>query len=144
MSSLVLGSLHFILQKNGQPDDTLIVTPDIYDDDLYNVKFIQRFVGNTNVTQVTKELLNDYLELFFRTLLIDEDGPTFVQIDVPLYPSVIVKSQNLASYLQVLLKQLNTLERNWPTETLYVTKPVNKHTVFVSDDDDDEKSDLDE
>lgn len=143
MSSLALGSLHFILQKNGQSDDTLVVTPDIYDDDLYNVKFVQRSIGNTNVTQVTKELLNDYLELFLRTLLIDEDGPTFVQIDVPLYPSVMVKPQNLPSYLQFLYKQLNTLERNWPTETPYVTKPVNKHTVFLRDDDD-EKSDLDE
>jgi hypothetical protein len=109
------GPVVLILQKLSSPDDTLTITPSD-DSDRYDVKFVQRTIGNTTYRSVRSNRIYDYLDFFVRALMIDTEGPTHVQIDVPTYPTVILNTNKVANYLVLLFDQIHSLERDWPYE----------------------------
>ena len=67
---------------------------------------------------MTIEDLEDYLELVLKTVTYDDDKGVRidnVQIDMPMFPSIIVKVKNIINYLPVLLAQINMIHNiDWP------------------------------
>jgi hypothetical protein len=109
------GVVKIILQKTGYSDDVLTLSPNT-DDEHYSAQFVQSSVNNTAVGVVRANEVFDYLEYFIRTAVIDAEGPDYFQFDIPLYPSVIVKKENVQDYLGLLFDQIRSIERNWPFE----------------------------
>ena len=108
------------IQRDGKPDDILIVTPDLESDGYY-VTFRQRTVGNTTDRYFANEALLPYLSVFFSGLLYDHDRPNFVQFDVPMYPTVLLRPDTLFSFESALRDQIESLQDDWPYETIKET-----------------------
>jgi len=71
-----------------------------------------------------------YISRFFRTILADQEAYTCLQIDCPGFPSTIVLTGNLLSYLDILNVQISLLQNDWPYEDsgkLYKPVPVPKY-----------------
>ena len=105
------------IQRDGRPDDVLSVSPDL-DSDGYYVSFRQRTVGNTTSHYCENGGLVSYLRQFFTALLFDHDQPDFIQLDIPMYPTVLLTSKTLLSYENYVLgNQIASLQDDWPFET---------------------------
>jgi len=133
-NSTSYGVIKIILQKAGSFDDVLTITPNDHDDN-YTISFTQTTINNVAQRTVKECDITNYIERFIRTAIIDEVGPDYFQVDVPSYPSVIVKRSNMPSYLPLLFKQIRELEYNWPLECLHKhssasNKPLNTHLTF--------------
>jgi hypothetical protein len=121
------GVIKIILQKAGTPDDVLTIRPNEHDDN-YTVEFKQETINNVAFCGIKNHRIETYIENFVRTALIDDVGPDYFQVDVPSFPSAIVKRRNMPAYLPLLFKQILGLERDWPVEA--TPKSVNTHLVF--------------
>ena len=104
------------IQRTGKPDDLLSIVPDLESDGYY-VTFKQRTVGNTADRYFENESLVPYLSSFFTGLLYDHDRPDFIQLDVPMYSTVLLTSDSLFSYGAILSHQIDSLQDDWPFET---------------------------
>lgn len=97
-------------------DDVLTIIPDM-DSDGYYVTFDQRSVKNRTCRYFGNSILADYIRTFFQTILSDTDLPAHVQIDCPMFPTVILPPFHLEGYFPLLEKQIDTLQDDWPYET---------------------------
>ncbi len=112
-------AIKVIMQRDNKPDDLLTILPDL-DTDSFHIKYLQHDVAPIPIqTTIDSDDITDYLEAFFESLVIDEDesAPTDIQIDVPAFPSMIVKRWNLdpnqlANLLDV---KIAAIYDNWPT-----------------------------
>ena len=98
-------------------DLTVVPTSAAY----YDVTLHQRTVKSKTSFALRMSMLSNYLSVFFTTILADRNPPTFVQIDMPMYPCVLLKRADIISYSEVMSAQLDTLTDDWPTETLSVS-----------------------
>jgi hypothetical protein len=105
----------------GNPDDTLILDPDM-ESSGFNVTYnqITTLIQTSHWVDYSKVV--EYLESFFTSLMYDTPGPftcTEVQIDVPGLPCVMLKKTTLIAYLYgVLDEYLDQLKnaKEWPME----------------------------
>ena len=105
------------IQREGKPDDILSIVPDLESDGYY-ATFRQRTVGNTVDRYFENEAMLPYLASFFTALLYDHERPDFVQLDVPMYSTVLLTPDTLMSYGSVLLTdQIASLQDDWPFES---------------------------
>jgi len=104
-----------ILQKAGAKDDVITIRPD-QESSGYKVDFVQNTIQNTTHTTVPNGELGQYLDRVVRTIQYDAIPYEHIQVDCPLYPTVIVTLPNLNTYLPILLDQIQSLQLNWPTE----------------------------
>lgn len=90
--------------------------------------FVARFEQNSLHTVNTRYIpmsgIMSYLWTVFHVLLCDEEKISSVQVDCPLYPSVMVKSEMLATYSSVLFEQISSLTKMWPQESSGKDEPV--------------------
>jgi len=108
------------IQRDGKSDDLLIVTPDLESDGYY-VTFKQKTIGNTVDRYFENAALLPYISSFFTGLLYDHQRPDFVQIDVPMYPTVLLTPEKLFAYDAVLNHQVESLQDDWPFESFKQT-----------------------
>ena len=110
-----LAPIVIILQKNGHPDDKLVIRPTEN-----SMNFTAVFTQNTITARTERQLshseLFPYLERFLESLQYDLQRCDFVQIDVPGYTSVMLKSTETHYYLDTFYAQVRSLHNSWPME----------------------------
>jgi len=99
----VYSEIRIFLQRADQPDDVLIVKPDNHSQ-WYDMTFKQNTLGVTTTNS------------FLRCLLIDEDKCSHVQVDIPSYPTVILKLHNIPSYYTLLRQKVLNIISHWPLD----------------------------
>ena len=110
-----LAPIVIILQKNGQPDDKLVIRPTEHSVNFAAV-FTQNTIGVRTERQLAHSELFPYIERFLESLSYDEQSCDFVQIDVPGYTSVMLKSKDVQFYLDTFYAQVRSLHNSWPVE----------------------------
>jgi len=110
-----LAPIVIILQKNGQPDDKLVIRP-TENSMNFTAVFTQNTITARNERQLTHSELFPYLERFLESLQYDLQRCDFVQIDVPGYTSVMLKSTETHYYLDTFYAQVRSLHNSWPME----------------------------
>ena len=110
-----LAPIVIILQKNGQPDDKLVIRPTESSTD-FTATFTQNTIGARTVRQLAHSELFPYIERFLESLQYDLQRAEFVQIDVPGYTSVMLKSTDTYRYLDTFYAQVRSLHNSWPLE----------------------------
>jgi len=118
LAKLVI-SLHWAHPDGSVIYDDLTVVP--ISAAYYGVTLHQRTVKSKTSFALRMLMLGNYLSVFFTTILADRNPPTFIQIDMPMYPCVLLKKDDILSYSEVMSAQLDTLTDDWPTETLSVS-----------------------
>ena len=110
-----LAPIVIILQKNGQPDDKLVIRPTEGSTD-FTATFTQNTIGARTERTLTHSELFPYMERFLESLSYDLQRADFVQIDVPGYTSVMLKSTETNYYLDTFYAQVRSLHNSWPFE----------------------------
>ncbi len=114
---------------------TLVISKN--SDDTYTAVFKNTLHDTKETANMTLDDLEDYIDLILRTITYDEDKTARmnnVQIDMPLFPSVIVKTENIVKYLPTVLEQLNMLHNiAWPSSVS--TKTVKATEVAAESED---------
>lgn len=110
-----LAPIVIILQKNGQPDDKLVIRPTENSVNFAAV-FTQNTIGVRTERQLAHSELFPYIERFLESLQYDEQSCNFVQIDVPGYTSVMLQSKDVQYYLDTFYAQVRSLHNSWPME----------------------------
>ena len=82
----------------------------------YDVRFDQCSLRVQTDFEISSAKLPAYLSAFFSTILADRNKPLWIQLDVPMYPSVLLKPEDLLSYGSILTAQLDSLQDDWPIE----------------------------
>ena len=59
--------------------------------------------------------VTDYIHRFVQSLVLDERGCEYIQIDCPAYPTIIKSIDTIQSYIPVLREQILSLLHAWPT-----------------------------
>ena len=113
-------SLIITLQKADTPDDVLSIVPDCKSYG-YSGVFTQSSISNGHIFHLEPNGLLPYIANFFASIAYDSSGCSYVQIDCPAYPSVIIERKNIHMYASVLYDQLRGLESEWPVEFLRVS-----------------------
>jgi hypothetical protein len=114
-SSTTYGKIMLICIRPNREDDVLKITPS-EDDRSYEIEFTQNSINNTVYTTVRQNDLENYLENFLQSVSMDEDRPQSIQIDVPSFPSVMIKSANILEYTSLLFDQISSIQDEWPLE----------------------------
>jgi hypothetical protein len=110
-------AIMIILLKNGVPDDKLVIRPVDGTTD-FTAVFTQNTVGvRSELTLVHSELF-PYIERFIEVISYDRLRCDFVQIDVPGYTSVVLKSNELYTYMDTMYAQVRSLFNSWPMEVV--------------------------
>jgi hypothetical protein len=104
-----------ILNK-GLPDDRLSIVPDSESDGYY-VKFDQKTIGNKVNCYVSNNRLSHFLDLFFESIRSDLEQPNMIQIDCPMFPTVLLTGERQYSCIPLLNEQIDFLQEDWPFET---------------------------
>jgi len=107
-----------ILNKN-QPDDRLSILPDSESDGYY-IKFDQNTIGNKVNCYVSNSRLSHFLDLFFESIRSDLIQPDMIQVDCPMFPSVLLTGERMFSYIPLLNEQIEFLQEDWPFETTVI------------------------
>ena len=110
-----LAAIVLYFQKDGQPDDTLVIRP-IEGDTSFTAVFTQNTIGTRAERPLSHSELFPYLERFLEALPYDEQRCNFVQIDVPGYSSVMLKSTDVHYYMDTFYSQVRSLHNSWPLE----------------------------
>lgn len=111
-------SITIILQHaiEGRKDDLLTIDVDP-DSDGFIVTLEQQFMGAQSVQYMMPDRLVDYLWMFFHAAGEDAEGYARAQFNVPLFPSVLIRSMDIYSYLEHnLIPQMEFLYEDWPSE----------------------------
>ena len=111
-------TLHWTQADGSVVFDDLFVLPSVQEPTHYDVSFRQRTIQTKTTLMLKKEDLYRYLSIFFSTILADANHPRWVQIDMPLYPSVLLLPRSLLTYGPLMADQLATLQTLWPCETV--------------------------
>lgn len=112
---VTLAPIVIILQKNGQPDDKLVIRATEHSTN-FTATFTQNTIGARTERQLMHSELFPYIERFLESLHYDLQRCDFVQIDVPGYTSVMLKSTETHYYLDTFYAQVRSLHNSWPTE----------------------------
>ena len=110
-----LAAIVLFFQKNGQPDDKLVILP-TEGSMSFTAVFTQNTIGTRTERQLAHSELFPYLERFLESLQYDLQRCDFVQIDVPGYTSVMLKSTETHYYLDTFYAQVRSLHNSWPFE----------------------------
>lgn len=111
------GRLYFTMQKDGKKDDVLSVYPE---HNGFSVRFEQNEILNTTEWFVNSSDITPYIERFFTTISYDAEPCNYVQVDFPLYPTVLITKSNILAYLPLLSEQITEQVESfhaWPTES---------------------------
>ena len=109
------GRLVILLQRETRVDDILTIRPDSLTEG-YLVRFDQTYIRNTTETYLHADEILPYIQQFMEVLYADEEPFPFIQIDCPMYPSIVVPVTNVRAYTPLLLDMLRSLETSWPME----------------------------
>lgn len=112
-----LAPIVIIFQKTGFPDDKLVISP-IEGSTNFTATFTQNTIGTRTERQLLHSEVFPYLERFLESLGHDLQRPDFVQIDVPGYTSVMLKSTETDYYMDTFYAQFRSLHNSWPTEVV--------------------------
>ena len=110
-----LAPIVIIFQKTGFPDDKLVIRP-AEGSTNFTAVFTQNTIGARTERQLMHSELFPYIERFLESLQYDLQRCDFVQIDVPGYTSVMLKSTETHYYLDTFYAQVRSLHNSWPTE----------------------------
>ena len=110
-----LAPIVIILQKTGQPDDKLVIRPTEGSMN-FTAVFTQNTIGARTERQLAHSELFPYIERFLEALPYDQQRAEYVQIDVPGYTSVMLRSTQAHYYLDTFYAQVRSLHNSWPTE----------------------------
>jgi hypothetical protein len=108
-------TIKLIFQKDGCKDDILKITPS-EENNTYNVEYTQNTINNVVYSNIAPRYLPQYLKIFLCSVVFDEERGQFVQLEVPSFPTVIVKMAKVLEYYELLVEQIQSIEDNWPTE----------------------------
>ena len=112
-----LAAIVIILQRNGYPDDKLVIRPARRSMN-FDVMFTQNTIGTRTDTQISHSELYSYIERFLSVIHYDLQRCQYVQIDVPGYSSVVINSTGIGQYMNTLYYQLQSLNDCWPYEVV--------------------------
>jgi len=112
----VLITLQWLQKDESIVYDELRIVPSSYSH--YDVRFDQRSLRVKTDFEISDAKLPAYLSAFFSTILADRNKPLWIQIDAPMYPSVLLKPEDLIPYGSILTAQLNSLQDDWPMEII--------------------------
>lgn len=122
------GTIKLIFVKEGCKDDVLKIVPSDSSNS-YDVELRQNTINNVAYRNIVQRGLYKYLERVLRSVVLDEEGPQQVQIDVPTFPTVMVNTEDVLDYLSLLKEQIASIEDDWPFEqtvsSLQSVKPTN-------------------
>jgi hypothetical protein len=118
MTSISSYAKIIITVQRAETDDVLAITPDL-DSDGYYVSFDQKSIRNKSHCYFNNTQLVDYLHIFFHTLLYDSETPRYIQIDCPMFPTVLFPPSQMENYFLLLQRQLAIVQEDWPFETLH-------------------------
>ena len=110
-----LAPIVIIFQKTGFPDDKLVIRPTEGSMN-FTAVFTQNTIGARTERQLLHSELFPYIERFLESLQYDLQRCDFVQIDVPGYTSVMLKSTETYYYMDTFYAQVRSLHNSWPTE----------------------------
>ena len=110
-----LAPIVIIFQKTGFPDDKLVIRPTEGTMN-FTAVFTQNTIGARTERQLLHSELFSYMERFLESLQYDLQRCDFVQIDVPGYTSVMLKSTETHYYMDTFYAQVRSLHNSWPTE----------------------------
>jgi hypothetical protein len=111
-------------------DDILKITPS-ENNNTYDIEFRQNTVNNVVYANIVQRNLPSYLEQFLTSVTLDEEGARSIQIEVPSFPTIMIKTVNALKYLELLQDQIESIEDNWPTEqTVSSLKKVAQNQTF--------------
>jgi hypothetical protein len=110
-----LAPIVIIFQKTGFPDDKLVIRPTEGTMN-FTAVFTQNTIGARTERQLLHSELFSYIERFLESLHYDLQRCDFVQIDVPGYTSVMLKSTETHYYMDTFYAQVRSLHNSWPME----------------------------
>ena len=110
-----LAPIVIILQKTGEPDDKLVIRPTEGTMN-FTAVFTQNTIGARTERQLLHSELFPYIERFLEALPYDQQRAEHVQIDVPGYTSVMLRSTQVHYYLDTFYAQVRSLHNSWPME----------------------------
>ena len=113
-----MGKIRIILQKSSNHDDILDIRPTDDEMHTFSVCLTQNSICVRNSLHIAGSEVISYIDRFLEVLDYDRDGCEYVQIDVPGYSSVILKSHEVNHYMDTLHSQINSLFNYWPTEVV--------------------------
>jgi hypothetical protein len=118
-----LAAIKIVFITHGKPDDKLLICPERKGLG-FTSTYTQDSTGSRVIHYVSNTDLIPYIERVFTRLSFDEARPDFVQFDCPGYSSVVLKTQNVYGYLEILKEQIVSLQNRWPREVIGERKPV--------------------
>jgi len=110
-----LAPIVIIFQKTGFPDDKLVISP-TEDSTNFTAVFTQNTIGTRTDRILMHSEVFPYLERFLESLRYDLQRADYVQIDVPGYTSVMLKSTEVHYYMDTFYAQFRSLHNSWPME----------------------------
>jgi hypothetical protein len=123
-------TIKLIFQKDGCEDDILKITPS-EENNTYDVVYTQNTINNVVYSNIAPRYLPQYLKMFLCSLALDEERGEYIQVEVPSFPTAIVKTKKVLEYYELLVEQIQSIEDNWPTEqTVSSLKKKKTNTVF--------------
>jgi len=122
-----------LIKGERSTDDVLKITPS-ENNNSYDIEFRQNTVNNVVYSNIVQRNLPSYLEQFLTSVTFDEEGASSIQIEIPSFPTVIIKTKNALRYLSLLQDQIESIEDNWPTEQTVtsLTKKADNQTFNVT------------
>jgi len=122
-----------LINGDRSTDDILKITPS-ESNNSYDIEFRQNTVNNVVYANIVQRNLPSYLEQFFTSVTLDEEGARSIQIEVPSFPTIMIKTSNALKYLELLQDQIESIEDNWPTEQTVssLKKTVSRQTFNVT------------
>ena len=118
-----LAAIKIVFITYGKPDDKLLICPERKGLG-FTSTYTQDSTGSRVIHYVSNTDLIPYIERVFTRLSFDEARPDFVQFDCPGYSSVVLKTQNVYGYFEILKEQIASLQNRWPREVIGERKPV--------------------
>ena len=112
---VTLAPIVIILQKKDQPDDKLVIRA-TENSTNFTAVFTQNTIGVRTERHLAHSELFPYIERFLESLHYDLQRCDFVQIDVPGYTSVMLKSTETHYYMDTFYAQVRSLHNSWPME----------------------------
>ena len=82
----------------------------------FTAVFTQNTIGARTERQLLHSELFPYIERFLEALPYDQQRAEHVQIDVPGYTSVMLRSTQVHYYLDTFYAQVRSLHNSWPME----------------------------
>jgi hypothetical protein len=134
--------MDILLQKTGKPDDVISIRRKGHASYTVNIKnHTENYIGEGVLQEYE---VKDYMELLYLSVLEDEQGPDYVQINFPFFPAMIrnVKKDRESYYefgydfpfLHIFADMIYTSlqSETWPTRLGTFTNSEEKPVVATS------------